>query len=331
MRYYDVTITQQGSSTPFRQWTSYPNGINGAFNPGALNINFDMPIFSAGNEGGGVTISIEGISIQDLNQAQRFAGMQLVIKGGMGKGLPLVNPSQAGVLFAGEIQKSWGNWEGTEQTLDFVVLPGAAYTTADPGNFVLNWQAGQPLSEALQQTLSIAYPGMPVNMNISDSLVNAYNCPHFCSTFDQLGAFIQEFAHHNFDNPVLMTHQGGSINVFDGTYQPSPIQLAFTDFIGQPTWIDQAQLQIKTVLRADIALGGQVMMPQGLQNAPGIVTQSSQAMPGALKYKSTFEGIFGVIAVRHIGEFRSSDAANWCTVINCIAPADFIPTDAAAP
>jgi len=330
MRFYDITITSQGDSAPFRQWTSYPNGINGVFNPGALNIEFDMPIFSAGNEGSGVSISIEGISLQDLNQAQQFAGMQLVIKGGMGKGLPLVNPAQAGVLFAGEIQKSWGNWEGTEQTLDFVVLPGAAYTAAEPGNFVLHQPAGTPLSEALQQTLSIAYPGIALNVNISSSLVNAYDVTHFCSTLDQLGAFIQEFTHHNFDNPVLMSHAGGSINVFDGTYQPSPIQLAFTDFIGQPTWVDQAQLQIKTVLRADIALGGQVTMPKGLQNVPGVVTQSSQALPGALKYQSTFDGTFGVIAMRHVGNFRSSDAGNWCTVINCIAPGDFVSSSAAA-
>lgn len=314
MRYYEITVTPKGSSTPSRVWSSFPNGV---FNPGALNVDFDMPIFPAGSQNSAVTISIEGISLQDLNQAQNFAGMQLTIKGGMGKGLPLVNPAQAGVLFTGEIYQAFGNWEGTEQTLDFVVFPSTVYTTDDPGNFVLNWNQGQSLDDALTQALNIAYPGMPVKMNISSSLVNSFDFPHFCSTFDQLGALIHGFTNDNFSNPVHMTLQNGSINVFDSTFQPSPIQFAFTDFIGQPTWIAPGRLQIKTVLRADIALGGQVTMPQGLQNAPGVITQSSQALPGALKYKSTFEGNFQVAAMRHIGNFRSSDAANWCTVFDC--------------
>ncbi|QRN55825.1 hypothetical protein ISN74_08000 [Dyella caseinilytica] len=247
----------------------------------------------------------------------------MVIKGGMGKGLPLVNPAQAGVLFTGQILYAFGNWQGTEQTLEFVVVPTQIYTTDEPGNFVLNWNAGQTLGQALSQTLGIAYPGVPVNMNISSSLVNSFDFPHFCSTFDQLGSLISEFTSDNFNNTVKMSMQNGSINVFDGSYQPSPIQLVFTDFIGQPTWIENSQLQIKTVLRADLALGGQVLMPQGLQNAPGVITQSGAALPGALKYKSTFDGTFSIAAMRHVGSFRSSDAGNWCTVINCVPPNDF--------
>jgi hypothetical protein len=325
MRYYEIIVTKKGSSDIAANWTSFPNGV---FNPGALNVQFDMPIFRAGIQNSAVTISIEGISLQDLNQAQNFAGMILTIKGGMGKGLPLVNPSQAGVLFSGEIYNAFGNWEGTEQTLDFVVFPETSYTTDSPGNFVLNWNAGQALGDALTQALNVAYPGVPVKMNISSSLVNNFDFPHFCSTFDQLGSLVHDFTKDNFDNPVHMSMQNGSINVFDGTYNPNPIQLAFTDFIGQPTWIENSQLQIKTVLRADIAIGGQVLMPQGLQNAPGIIMQSSQALPGALKYKSTFSGNFGVAALRHVGNFRSADAANWCTVINCVPPDDFVTPSA---
>lgn len=320
MRYYSIQVTPQGSSTPSNVWTSYPNGVSGVFNPGALNIEFDMPIFPAGSQNSAVTISIEGISLQDLNQAQQFAGMQLVIRGGMGKGLPLVTPAQAGVLFSGEIYQAFGNWEGTEQTLDFVVFPATTYTTDSPGNFVLHQPAGTSLSQALQQSLSIAYPGIAVNVNISSSLVNAYDVTHFCSTFDQLGSFVHGFTNDNFGNPVKMLLQNDAIEVFDSTYTPSPIAFAFTDFMGQPTWIAPGRLQVKTVLRADIALGGQVTMPQGLQNAPGIVTQSSQALPGALKYKSTFDGQFQVAAMRHIGNFRSSDAENWCTVFDCQGP-----------
>lgn len=325
MRYYEITVTPKGSSQPFAQWSSFPNGV---FNPGALNIEFDMPIFPAGSQNSAVTLTIEGISLENLTQAQQFAGMNIVIKGGMGKGLPLANPSQAGVLFTGEIFQAFGNWQGTEQTLDFVILPTQVYTTDNPGNFVLHWQAGTTLATALQQTLSTAYPGVQVDTHIDASIVNDFDFVHFCSTFDQLGSLTQQFTQDNFNNPVQMAFQGGSISITDSQYAPTPKQFSFNDFIGQPTWIDVGILQVKTALRADIPLLSAVTMPQGLQNAPGVITQSSQALPGALKYKSTFQGTFNVVAMRHVGNFRSSDAGNWCTIFNCRTPDDFTSNNA---
>lgn len=314
MRFYEITITKPGSTTPVQIWSSYPNGV---YDPGALNVEFDMPIFPAGTQNSAVTLTIEGISLADLNQQTQYAGMTLTIKGGMKAGFPLVNPSQAGVLLSGYIYQSFGNWQGTEQTLDFVVYP-YQYTLDSPGNFVFNWQAGQPLSQALSQTLGTAYPGVRINSNISDSLVNGYDIVHFCATFDQLGMLVTEHTTSVFNNPVTMSMQGSSINITDTTNKPSPIQIAFTDLIGQPTWIDAYTMQMKTVMRADIQLNSVIQMPKGLQNAPGIVTQTSAALPSQIKYKSAFQNSFTVNGIRHIGNFRSSDASNWCSIFNCI-------------
>ena len=313
-RYYDIAITPAAGGAAFRTYSSYPNG---QYDPGALNIEFDMPVLPNGTPSGGQTLTIEGISLQDLNQAQQFAGMNLVMKGGMMPGFPLVNPAQAGILVSGQIFQSFGNWIGTEMTLDFVLLP-STFTNDNPGNFVLDWKQGTSLADALKQTLSVAYPNMPVTVNISPNINASSDQTHFCGTLDEMAQFIGDFTEDTFKNRIEIAIQAGKVTAFDKTYQPAPIQLNFLDFIGQPTWIDSNIIQIKTVMRADLQLGSIVMMPQGLQNAPGIITTTGASLPSSNKYKSTFTGSFTVTELRHIGNFRSSDAGSWATVFNMV-------------
>ncbi|WP_261524796.1 hypothetical protein [Burkholderia multivorans] len=317
MRYYDITITPEGGTKPFRRWTSHPNG---KFDPGALNIEFDIPVATYGTPLGGQSLLIEGVPLEDLLQAQQFAGMNLTMKGGMQAGLPLANPKQAGLIAAGQVWQSFGNWEGTEMTLDFVLNP-ALYTLDEPGNIVLNWTAGMTLAQALKQTLSVAYPTMPALINISDKLVQTHDEVHRCSTLEQLAQLLVEVTQGNFLGSdyagVQITIQAGQIVVYDSTYKPNTVQLAFTDFVGQPTWIAPNVMQVKLVMRADIQLGSELLMPQGLQNTPGIVLTSSSSLPSSLKYKSAFQGKFSVIELRHIGNFRALDGASWATIANC--------------
>ena len=315
MRYYELTLTTKGSTTPFRQLSSHPNGIR---DPGALNIEFDMPLLSFDAFVNALSLTVEGIPLQDLNQAQQLAGMTLSLKAGMMAGLPLANPAQAGLIVVGEVFQSFGNWEGTEQTLELVLLP-STFTIDNPGNIVLDWQEGEVLATALTRTLSIAFPGMPISMNISSDILNGYHNPSHYATLEQLGKYIGDFTEKNFKSRVRITIQAGKIVVFDDTFQPAVVQLNFNDFIGQPTWIDVNTIQIKTVMRADLMIGSIVKMPEGLQNAPGIIGTTGASLPSSIKYQSTFKNTFQVKELRHIGNFRSSDAANWCTVFNCLA------------
>lgn len=315
MRYYDLTLTAPGSTTPFRQWTSYPNG---KYDSGALNIEFDMPVAPYHTPTGGGTVTVHGIALEDLSQAQQFAGMTLTLRAGMKAGFPLVNPSQAGLIVIGEVIQSFGNWEGTEQTLSLVIYP-SKYTFDNLGNFSLNWPAGTPLSTALQQCLSTAYPNMPISMNISSSLVNSSDQPHVVGTLEELAGHIEQWTRDQFKNAVHITIQGGRILVYDDTYKPGAVQLNFTDFIGQPTWIDNFTMQIKTVLRADLEIGSIITMPKGLQNLPGFVGTSAPPNPANIKHQSIFQNSFQVNELRQVGNFRSSDAADWCTVFNCVA------------
>ena len=314
MRYYDIIVTQPGSTTPFRRWTSHPNGN---YDPAALDIEFDMPVAPYHTPVGGQTLTIHGISLQEISQAQQFAGMNIVIYGGMKKGLPLANPLQAGLLLQGQIFQSYGNWEGTEMTLEFVINP-ADYTLDTPGNFLLNWPAGRALSDALTEMFSITYPGRPVSINIGSNLKCSSDEHHIVTTLEEMAMHVADFTDGIFQQPVTIAIQGNKIIVYDKTYQPAPIQVAFNDMIGQPTWIATKTMQVKTVLRSDLEVGATIKMPQSMQNAPGFVQTTGSAYPSSVKYQSTFQNNFTISELRHVGSYRSSDASAWCTVFNCV-------------
>jgi hypothetical protein len=335
MRFYEIDLYAPGSTTPARTWSSFPGG---QFDPGALNVEFDLLVAPYGTPIGGQSITIEGISIADLMQPQQFApqfvngalqpGMTFVLKGGMGKGLPLTNPAQQGTLLKGQIWQAFGNWEGIEMTLDFVINPGG-YDSDNPGNFVLNWQAGQPLSTALQNCLSVAYPGVPLAINISPQLVQSATEQHYCGTLEELSQYIQGVTNSQFlgssYSGVHIAMQGGALSVFDSTWQPSTVQLNFSDLVGQPTWIDVNTLQVKLVMRGDLQIGASVKMPVGLSGQAGQVITSGNSLPSSANYQTTFSGSFLIIEMRHIGNFRSPDGGSWVTVINCV-PRPKVPT-----
>lgn len=328
MRFYELNLYAPGSTTPARTWTSFPGG---KFDPAALNIEFDLAILPYATPAGAQTITIEGVSIADLMQSAQFGprivngvwqqGMTLELKGGMGKGLPLASPEQKGTLLKGVIWQSFGNWEGTEMTLDFIVNPGG-FDSDHPGNFVLYWQKGQQLSSALQQCLSVAYPGAPLSINISQLLVQSHDEMHLCGTPEELAQLIQALTNGKFVGTqypgVTIMMQGGSISVFDTSWQPPVVQINFSDLIGQPTWIDVNTMQVKLVMRGDLQVGTIIKMPAGLSGTAGQVVTAGNSLPSGMNYQTTFSGKFQVIEERHVGNFRSPDGASWATIVNCM-------------
>ena len=313
MRYYNLSLFNVGDPNPVRTWTSHPGG---QFDPGALNLEFDIPITPMDTPVGGQTITIEGISLTDLQQAQAFTGMQFVLQGGMKTGLPLANPLQAGVIAQGFVFQSFGNWEGTEMTLDFVIYP-STYNHNDPGNIVIDWKANASLSDALMQTMGIAFPGIQVSVNISQDLMLGHDEVGYYASLDQLAMTLGDITEQQ-GHRVFIVMQNGSINIFDDTYVPPPIQINFTDLIGQPTWINPNTMQLKVVMRGDIQIGQQIQLPPGMQSNPGIVRTTAQSLPSSMKYQTSFTGVFQVTEMRHLGNFRASDGASWASIINCV-------------
>lgn len=322
-RYYEITLSPTptslaasgGTSQQGRIWTSYPNGKN---DPGALNVQLDLLASTFAKPLGGSTISIDGVALADLLQAQQFAGMNITVKGGMQSGLPLANPAQKGVLLVGQIYQSFGNWVGTDQNLNFVIVP-ATYTYQNPGNFIVNWQPGQTLADALAVTLAAAYPGYSRIMNIRSYVTNAPRVTHY-HTLSQLARWVKSITTTpNSTGVDISLLNSGRILVADGSVKTTAVQLDFTDLVGQPKWFDPETMQFTTVMRADIQVGSSVLMPVVLQNAPGIVQTAAAALPSNLKYNISFRGKFVIMAVRHVGNFRDPDGAQWVTVFQAAA------------
>ena len=113
-RYYMIQI--DGGPT----FTSFPNGQN---DPGALQVLIDIPIASLASPAfSGAAVKIYGIPLSMISQANNLRFKNIKVYGGFKAGLPLAKPAQSGLLVQGYIFQSFGNWKGTEQSLDLVIL-----------------------------------------------------------------------------------------------------------------------------------------------------------------------------------------------------------------
>jgi hypothetical protein len=331
VRYYDITISaSQGSTSPVTlqtalgtstaQWTSYPSGV---FDPGALDVAFDLYVAPYATPVGGSSIQIWGIDLATLKTAVQFsnpaAPMWVTVKGGMMAGLPLNNPAQAGVLIAGMVWQSFGSWSGTEMKLDLLLNPGGS-SFDRPVNIVLNWQKGQALQSALQGCLATAFPGKPVKFAISANLVAMSTQYHISHSLVGLAQFINSITQQMQGAGSLGVHiaaRGDVILVFDGTASPNTRQIAFTDLVGQPTWHSTNELWVQTVMRADILVGDTIQLPKELASLGPYVLSPPQSYP-AYRDQSVIQGSFLVSQMRHAGRFRAADGTQWTSTYICI-------------
>jgi hypothetical protein len=360
VRFYNLVLTDPktgqiatrqggaGKGTPFIWGTNASSG--NAFDPGALDIEFDIPVSNYAEPSGGAGLTLYGVELQDLLQAYQFAGtapgagLIATLSGGMSAGLPLTNPRQAGVLVQGVVQQSFGNWIDTTQTLDFV-LAASSFTPDNPGNLTITWRANTPLSQALQTTLSTAYPGTKINMAISPQLVLTHDEVGYYNTLEALAQAIQNVTQNQLSDNyagVSIAFQGGQLYVYDGTVTPTapPVQIQFVDLIGQPVWIGVNQMQFTTVMRGDLTISSLIKMPEYLTKVNGkivnlgglpgtVITGAGAALEGA-KNRATFQGTFAIQKIRHIGRLRAADGQSWITVFNCApysGPAPTSPTN----
>lgn len=310
MRYYRIQVSNADGSA-FRTWTSL--NADGSNNQAALNVELDVPVTTFATPMGdtGTAVRIWGIPWSDISQAADFNGKTIQVFGGMAKGLPLANPRQQGLLFQGKIFQAWGNWVGTGMALDFNVIPDTG-TDAAPANIQVVWKAGQPLSTAIANTLSAAFPSLKQEISISPSLVVGYDVTGSYKTAVQFARWLQQMSQSIVGGTysgVSVLLSAGTFKVYDGTTAKTPKVISFLDLIGQPTWLNPFQVQAITVMRADIGVSDYVTLPPGLQ------TIQPQGQ-GLVKNRSTFSGTFQVDQIRHAGIFRQPDAGSWVSVYN---------------
>lgn len=327
MRYYDLKITKSDGSI-FKEYTSLLSP--GKTNPSALNIEFDIYVANLAQPTGLSLIRVWGISLQDMSLD--FTNMNIQLMGGMQKGLPLANPAESGLLVTGSIFQFYTNWKELEQNISFVFSPpvggtdssspaafGADLNTTNsaPKNIILHWMAGTPLSNALRTTLSNAFPGYTLNINLNANLVLNWTQKGVYQTLPQLMNILNGISKSIIggDYPgISISISGNTLNVFDGTSQTTPKNIAFTDLIGQPTWINFNTIQLQLVMRGDLTLSDFIMLPQTL-------TVNSQAALYNYRNNLALQGVFQIIQIRHVGNFRNPSANAWITVVDAITQA----------
>lgn len=309
-RYYRIEI--EGGPT----YTSLENGVT---NPAALHVEMDIPVAPfASPAQTGAFVKVWGVPLSVISQAQdlRFKGIK--VYGGFQKGLPLANPAQAGLLVQGYIFPVFGNWIGTDQSLDLIIAPGPPpldlKNPATPRNLTINWKQGQPLSDAIRSALATAYQGYTADITINQNLKLLQDEAAYFSSLEAFARYVRATSKSIIKT---MTYPGVDIVlrdkkfvVRDNTSTSGSIdkEVAFHDLIGQPTWIEAPFIQFKTMMRADLSVGEQVTLPKTM------VTNSAQAQASLINQNVSFQGKFQISSVRHVGSYRQATADAWVTV-----------------
>ncbi len=289
----------------------------GGFNPAALNVELDIPLAPFHVPAGSAYVRIWGLGLRDIGNAYDLNGADISVYGGMSKGLPLADPSQARLLVKGQILQAFGNWIGTDQSIDLVFYP-ATGTATTPMNFVLDWQAGTTLASALSNTFATALPTAKQTINLSPRLVLSHVETGYWGTLESMAAVLNPLSKSIITDAgypgVIISYDGATVIASDlyGPANPATA-ISFQDLVGQPTWREANVVQIKTVMRGDIDLLDLVTLPQTLITNNAAAFTSFQ---GQDKNKLTFSGNFNVIAIHHYGNFRQPDANSWATVLD---------------
>ena len=296
--------------------------------PGALNVEIDIPVVPFATPQGQGYVRIWGVSLAeiaqsaDLNRPNPATMLDITVYAGMQRGLPLAKPQQAGIIASGKVYQAFGNWQGVEQSLDLVLFPGTGSPSA-PANIQWSWPAGTPLAQALSATLSAAFPGYQQSITISPNLVLPNDETGSYSSLVELAQYVKAISFKvvggGYAGVDIVLQQGRFI-AYDGTGTTNPIQLLFEDMVGQPTWIDAATINLALVMRADLHVGDQIKLPQGLISPFILTPPQVLAPPGtAARNQSAFSGTYQVTEVHHFGNFRQPDANSWVTMINAAA------------
>lgn len=311
MRYYKIIISKPDTGkTIYEISTQNSDGSN---NIGAQLIELDFPIYTLDAPIGAAFLKIWGISIQDITSAFNLNGMNIQVFLGMNLGLPLSNPKQQGLVLQGTIFQAYGNWQGTEQNLNFQIMPPFG-TSVSPKNFSFNWIKGTVLANAIKTTLSTALPAYKININISNNLILTSTEPGFYQSLTQFAKYIKIVSQNIMKNDltyqgVRMVIGGNFINIFDGSSKTTPIDISFFDLIGQPIINSLAQIQFRTIMRADINVSDYVKMPTSIAT----ITENSFSN---VKNQSVLQGIFQIDSVRHVGNSRGTSGSDWISIFD---------------
>jgi hypothetical protein len=309
---------------------------DGTFNPAALNIEFDIPVYQ-GAQGGGDTrnyIRVWGLSLKDISQGMNFNGQFAKLSVGMSKGFPLADPSEQGAVIDGEIMQAYGNWIGTDMTLDMHVMAssgtGGGGTNDAPWefkNFAFTWKKGEQLGDAIKRTIQTALPDMKVDIQINSKRVADQDQHGDYKTFTEFSHAMQEITIGKLklkegveDNGISIYARTNKIIAIEGTTGASEevenvTKIKFQDLLGQVTWADANLISVKLVMRGNLSVSDVIEFPAHI---PSVVQGGSMSGFGGTTRISDslgFSGQFRIKQMQHWGNFRQPDAMSWNTTV----------------
>lgn len=335
MRYYRIEITdKQGrpikdaKGNDIGPWDSRTNA--GGVKPmthtgGALHITLDAPSFGADMLASGAMLVVYGLPIAVLEQAVNLHMATITVYGGFTAGLPLANPAHSGLLVKGVIYSPYGNWQGIYQSLNLPIWPARlADEYGRPFNITMQGKTGERLSDVITRALKTSFPDkdIHINVNIHQNLVLYEDWNAVCRSLHEVGELIQRVTPGMLGgvtfSGVKVVAQKNQINVFDNATPRKPIAIEARDLVGQPTWIEFLRMSLKTTLRADIQVGDWISLPIDATGRHAILAVGSPLSSLNEKQRSTFSGIYEVLAMRHIADFRSPADDAWVTVFEAV-------------
>lgn len=302
----------------------------------ALDLDFDFNLVSYDVVTSGSLVTLYGIPISFLYQAVNFVGANITLSGGFGKGLPLSNPSNSGILLYGTVYDAYANWEGTSQSLNWVVnalvcksdIPYYQNTLQEaPESINFSVLRGQPIQPAISMAISQAFPDYELSVNIDNSrLIASENYNITSSSMPSFASNIKQISQQLIKDPdyfgVNIALNGRTITVYDNT-NPNlqrVIQLEAYEIIGQPTWLQYPNISVKVPLRGNIRVSDIIQLPMGTDQANSILNISQQNSFSRARSMTAFNNRFVVISVRHIGGYQKADANNnWVTILEATA------------
>ncbi|WP_337049952.1 hypothetical protein [Serratia fonticola] len=327
MRYYRIEITDSNGK---RLTDAAGNEFfwDSSTNPaGALNVSLDLPVMAEDvNVGGGMVI-IGGLPLSMLSQSVNLWLATITIEAGFKPGLPLASAQpMPGMIVQGQIWNPYGNWEGTQQTLNLVVNPSSSLDdTGKPIALAFDGKRGEKLADVLRRCLTKGYPKKKINIDIHHNLVLAEDMPALpFNKLSDLARMIKDNTPGMLNIPgysgVQIVTQSGQINVFDSSSQPSDHRVILPqDLIGQPTWNGFNQVSFKTPLRADLRVGDRISLPQNIVDGPASLLALSSAQSFSQQQTQVnFSGQFYVSSMRHIGEYRNPSGTAWVTTFDVV-------------
>jgi hypothetical protein len=340
LRYYKIEFQNaDGSSFTPKSLTALGAGISsldksGGTNTDALNVELEISQYAGHNAGDTSSfVRIWGLPLSDLGKAPDYNRKNVIVSGGMSKGLPLANPAQRGPLIKGQVYQAFGNWRGTVMSLDMFIAPGFVKSDAkispqgrpdQPVNWTFTWKKDQKLSDMLSDTLGKTMPGITPKIQVDDSRTAPMDMSGQYQTLPQFSSWLRYHTKGKFgdrDDGVSLASDGDIVVAFEtdpSKAKPAATRQIFaSDIIGQPMYYQPFFITLKTVMRGDLDIGNAIKLPKDFVSE---VAQSPAFPYGTGVQRSQDSINFGggtylIQQIQHFGHFRQADATAWVTQI----------------